>query len=292
MPDPSQWSLSAPEKLTFEEPVTALDVRVVGGTVNVVGTDGGPARLELSGIDGPPLLVEHEGGTLSVHYEDLGRQGFLKWLGGKWFDRKEWNRSVTLTLTVPTAARVEVGVVGAHTVASGLTGTTRIRGVDGDTVLMGLTGPVDAQTVSGRLEAQSLAGDVSFKSVSGDLTLVDCTSSAVKADTVSGDMVVDLSAPDGGRGPSLGLTSVSGEITIRLPHPVDAEIDAGTTSGEVSCAFENLHVTGQWGARRITGRLGNGRGRLKATTVAGGVALLRRPPAQEEPVTATEGKTL
>lgn len=35
----SERSVSEPQKLSFEEPVTALNVRIVNGTVNVVGTD-------------------------------------------------------------------------------------------------------------------------------------------------------------------------------------------------------------------------------------------------------------
>lgn len=38
----SEWSVAEPRKLTFDDPVTALHVRVVNGTVNVVGTDGVP----------------------------------------------------------------------------------------------------------------------------------------------------------------------------------------------------------------------------------------------------------
>ncbi|CAM5641347.1 hypothetical protein SCYAM73S_01043 [Streptomyces cyaneofuscatus] len=60
--------------------MTALHVRVVGGTVNVVGTDEPGARLEVSAIEGPPLLVTHEDGRLTVAYEDLPWQDFLRWL--------------------------------------------------------------------------------------------------------------------------------------------------------------------------------------------------------------------
>ncbi|MEU4208946.1 DUF4097 family beta strand repeat-containing protein [Streptomyces sp. NPDC026206] len=279
MPGRSQWSLAEPQKLTFEEPVTALNVRVVGGTVNVVGAGSGPARLELSGIEGPPLTVTLKEGTLNVAYEDLPWKGFLKWL-----DRKAWKRSATVTLTVPAATRVEVGVVGAGAVVSGISGATDIRGVSGDTTLVGVTGAVRAETVSGGLEAQSLGGDLRFNSVSGDLTLIESTGGTVKAESVSGDMLVDLSAT--GASPALSLTSVSGEVAVRLPHPVDAEVDANTTSGQLSCAFEDLRISGQWGAKRITGTLGAGGGRLKVTTVSGGVALLRRPPAQDGPADA------
>jgi hypothetical protein len=271
----SEWSVGEPRKLTFDKPVRELHVRIVNGTVNVVGTDEGSARLEVSEIEGPPLLVSQQGGTLTVAYDDLPWKGFLKWL-----DRKGWRRSAVVSLAVPADTRVEVGVVGAAAVVSGIDGRTEVKGVTGDTTLVGLTGPVRADTVSGNLEAQALRGDLRFNSVSGDLTVVEAGSS-VKADSVSGSMIVDLDPAS--RPTDIVLANVSGEIAIRLPHPADAEVEANTASGTVSNAFEDLRVSGQWGAKRITGRLGSGSGSLKATTVSGSIALLRRPQTEDEP---------
>ncbi|MFF8941376.1 DUF4097 domain-containing protein [Streptomyces sp. NPDC014864] len=271
-----EWSVGEPGKLTFDEPVSELHVRIVNGAVNVVGTDEGSARLEVSEIEGPPLIVTQQGGTLTVAYEDLPWKGFLKWL-----DRKGWRRSAVVSLAVPAQARVELGVVGAAATVSGLDGHAEVKGVSGDTTLVGLTGPVRADTVSGSVEAQALSGDLRFNSVSGDLTVVEGAGSSVKADSVSGSMIVDLDPA--GRPTDISLTNVSGEIAIRLPHPADTRVEANTASGTVSNAFEDLRVSGQWGAKRITGRLGTGHGRLKATTVSGSIALLRRPPAEDEP---------
>ncbi|WP_105975857.1 DUF4097 family beta strand repeat-containing protein [Streptomyces geranii] len=270
----SEWSVKEPGKLTFDEPVTGLHVRIVNGTVNVVGTDEGPARLEVSEIQGPPLVVTQEDGVLTVAYEDLPWKGFLKWL-----DRKGWQRNAVVSLAVPAGTRVEVGVVGAGAVVSGVHGPTVVKGVTGDTTLVGLSGPVRADTVSGSLEAQSVTGDLRFNSVSGDLTVVAGSGPSVRADSVSGSMVVDLD-PEGPT--DVRLTNVSGEIAIRLPHPADAEIEANTASGTISNAFDGLRVHGQWGAHRVTGRLGAGTGKLRATTVSGSIALLRRPQQEDE----------
>ncbi|MER6629987.1 DUF4097 family beta strand repeat-containing protein [Streptomyces sp. NPDC000987] len=275
----SEWSVREPGKLTFDEPPRELHVRIVNGTVNVVGTDEDSARLEVSELEGPELLVTMKGGALTVAYEDLPWKGFLKWL-----DRKGWRRSAVVSLAVPARTRVELGVVGATAVVSGLDERVEVKGVNGDTTLVGLTGPVRADTVAGSVEAQALSGDLRFNSVSGDLTVVEAGSS-VRADSVSGSMIVDLDAT--GRPTDVTLTSVSGEIAIRLPHPADAEVEANTAGGTVSNAFEDLRVGGQWGAKRITGRLGAGNGKLKATTVSGSIALLRRPPAEDEPWDAT-----
>ncbi len=59
-------------------------------------------------------------------------------------------------------------------------------------------------------------------------------------------------------------------------------MEANTASGQVSNAFEDLRVSGQWGAKKITGKLGAGTGTLRATTVSGSIALLRRPPAKDD----------
>lgn len=274
------WAVAEPRKLTLEDPVTALNVRIVNGTVNVVGIEEGPARLEVSAIDGPPLTVTHQDGTLTVAYEDLPWKGFLKWL-----DPKGHRRSAVVSLAVPAGSSVEVGVIGAGAVVSGIRGRTDVRGITGDTTLVDLSGAVRADTVSGSLEAQSVTGDLRFHSVSGDLTVIDGAGSSVRADSVTGDMAVDVDPA--GKPTDIALTSVSGEVAIRLPHPADATADAtveaNTASGSVSNAFEDLRVSGQWGAKRITGTLGSGNGRLRATTVSGSIALLRRPQAEENP---------
>ncbi|MEU6921587.1 MULTISPECIES: DUF4097 family beta strand repeat-containing protein [unclassified Streptomyces] len=282
----STWAIAEPQKLTFDDPVTSLNVRTVGGTVNVVGTEEPTARLEVSAIEGPPLVVTLDGGTLTVAYEDLPWQNFLKW-----FDREGWHRSAVVSLAVPAGSAVAVGVVGAGAVVSGIRGRTDVRGVTGDTTLVGLSGPVLADTVSGSVEAQSVTGELRFHSVSGDLTVVEGAGASVRAESVSGDMVLDLNP--NGKPTDIRLTTVSGEVAIRLPHPADAKVEANTASGSVSNGFEDLRVSGQWGAKKITGTLGAGTGKLRATTVSGSIALLRRPPAEDAPYDAEPtGKVL
>lgn len=272
----STWAIAEPQKLTFDEPVTALSVRIVNGTVNVVGTDEPTARLEVTDLEGPPLIVTQQDGVLTVTYEDLAWQGLLKW-----FDRKGWHRRAAVSLAVPAGSSVEVGVVGAGAFVSGIRGRTDVRGVTGDTTLVGLAGPVGAETVSGSLEAQAVTGDLRFHSVAGDLTVVEGAGVRVRAESVSGNMVLDLNPA--GKPTDIRLTTVSGDVAIRLPHPADAKVEANTASGSVSNGFEDLRVNGQWGAKRITGTLGSGTGTLRATTVSGSIALLRRPPAEDDP---------
>jgi hypothetical protein len=284
-PAESAWEVAEPRRLSFDTPVTELSVRIVNGTVNVVGTDEDSARLEVSAIEGPPLVVTRDGSRLTVAYADLP---WKSWLG--WLDRKGWNRSAVVSLTVPAQASVEVGVVGAGAVISGVAGRTTVRGVSGDTTLVRISGAVRADTVSGDLEAQSVSGDLRYNSVSGDLTVIEGTGASVRADSVSGDMVVDLGTESGSesgtaaaRPTDIRLTTVSGEVAIRLPHPADATVRAETASGALANAFDDLLVSGDWGAKKITGTLGSGAGTLQASTVSGAIALLRKPPAAGDP---------
>ncbi|MER6024179.1 DUF4097 family beta strand repeat-containing protein [Streptomyces anulatus] len=282
----SRWTIAEPRKLAFEDPVTALHVRIVDGTVNVVGTDEPDARLEVSAIDGPPLVVTQEDGRLTVAYEDLPWPHFLGW-----FDPGVRHRSAVVTLVVPAAASVEVGAIGAGAVVSGISGRTEVRGVSGDSTLVGLTGAVRGESLSGSLEAQGVTGDLRFHSVFGDLTVVDGAGASVRAESVSGAMVLDVDPS--GKPTDIRLATVSGEIAIRLPHPADARVEANTASGSVSNAFEDLRVRGQWGSKKITGTLGAGTGTLRATTVSGSIALLRRPPAEDDAYAAEPtGKVL
>ncbi|MGW8380150.1 hypothetical protein [Streptomyces sp. ODS28] len=279
----SSWEITEPRTLDFEGPFAELHVRIVNGAVNVVGTEDPGARVEIAEVSGPPLRVRRTGGVLEIDYEDVPWKGFLKWL-----DRKGWQRRAVVSVSVPAGVRLTVGVVGADAVVSGIAGRTEVRGVWGGTTLVGLTGAVRADTVSGDVETQGLAGGMRFNSVSGGLTMIDTVGSQVRADSVSGSMVLDL-APGGG--PDVVLSTVSGEIAVRLPEPTDARVQVNTASGAVSTAFDGLGSAGQWGAWRLSGKLGTGRGRVKADTVSGSVALLRRPPDPDETGDAMDGST-
>ncbi len=123
--------------------------------------------------------------------------------------------------------------------------------------------------------------------------MVDGAGLGVRADSVSGDMLVDLDIdPAAPRPVDIALNSVSGQVAIRLPHPADARVEANTATGDVSNAFEDLRVTGQMGAKRVSGTLGAGTGTLRATTVSGSIALLRRPAADAAAPLALDKKVL
>ncbi|ARQ68585.1 DUF4097 family beta strand repeat-containing protein [Streptomyces marincola] len=276
----SEWSVTEARTLTFDDGlIDELDVRVVNGAVNVVGTEGTAARVEIADVAGPPLSVRLDGGSLTIAYDDLPWRDVLKWL-----DRKGRRRAATVSVSIPSRSRLSVGVVGASAVIGGVSGRTDVRGVSGSTTLVGLDGRVRAETVSGDVEAQALGGRLTFSTVAGNLTVIDSTPPGLKADSVSGDMVVDLA--DGDAPADVRLNTVSGEIAVRLPESAGARVSAGTAGGVISSAFPELTVSGLWGARQLSGTLGTGAGAVHCSTVSGPIALLRRPPAEPGPAAA------
>jgi len=260
----TRWTIEAPTSLEFDD-VTGLRVRLVAGSVAVLATDGKPS-LDVSSVEGDPLTVTYEGGVLTIAHENLSWEGLLKWL-------RPQRHSATVTVTVPRKCPTQVGVVSATAIMSGISSRASVKSVSGGITLDGVTGDVDANTVSGALEAQGINGKLNFNTVSGDLTLADGWLERLDANGVSGDVTADIDLdPLGG----MHVTTVSGEVTLRLPAEADAQVNMHSLSGDVRSEFPELKRTSAPASRSVSGSLGAGSGHVSVTTMSGRVILLRR----------------
>ncbi|MDH6575622.1 DUF4097 family beta strand repeat-containing protein [Kitasatospora sp. MAP5-34] len=279
----TQWTVSGPEKINIDEPVGTLHVRIIGGEVNVVATDG-PARLEVTELDGEPLLVTLEDGVLTVAYRDLSWGEFSESVKSVqsvkyFFASLRRKRTATVSLAVPAGSEVKVGTISADVTVSGISGRVGVHGASGGITLVGLSGRTDANSVSGNVDVQSVSGELRVNSVSGHLTVVAGTADKVLAKSVSGAVTLDLDVETAA---DINVTTVSGSVGVRLPSFADTKVEAGTTSGDISSAFEELTVGGSWGAKRLSGELGSGTGKLQVTTVSGAVTVQRRPEPEDD----------
>ncbi|MFI6443094.1 DUF4097 family beta strand repeat-containing protein [Kitasatospora sp. NPDC050543] len=279
----SQWTISGPDRITIDEPVSALHVRVVAGAVNVVAAEG-PARLEVTELEGEPLHVTLVDGVLTVTYKDFSWGEFTESVKSvesvkSLFSSLRRKHRAVVSLAVPAGSEVKVGTVSAGTTISGIAGPVSVHGASGGATLVGLSGRIEAHTVSGDIDAQSVSGELRVKTVSGPLTVVAGTADKVQAHTVSGAITLDL---DVETPTDIKVNTVSGAVGIRLPSLADAKVEAGTNSGDVSSTFEELAVGGSWGSKRLSGQLGSGKGSLVVTTVSGAITVLRRPDTDED----------
>ena len=274
--DVAQWTITAPASLDFGD-VTGLRVRLIAGSVAVLATDGTPS-VEVSSIEGDPLTVTYADGVLTIAHENLSWEslltahenlsweGLLKWLRPR-------RSSATVTVSVPRKCPAQVGVVSATAVMSGISSRASVKSVSGGITLDGVAGDVDANTVSGALEAQGINGRLNFRTVSGDLTLADGWLERLDANVVSGDVTADVDLdPLGG----MQVTTVSGEVTLRLPAEADATVNLHSLSGDVRSEFTELRRSCAPASRSVSGSLGAGSGRVSVTTMSGRVMLLRR----------------
>jgi hypothetical protein len=260
----AHWTVDAPTSLDFDE-VTELRVRLIAGAVAVLACDGKPT-LDVGNVTGEPLSVTYEDGTLTITHENLTWEGLLKWL-------RPQRHSATVTVTVPRTCPTQVGVVSATAVISSLSGRASVRSVSGGITLDGLTGDVDAHTVSGALEAQGINGKLNFNTVSGDLTLAEGWLERLDANTVSGDVTADIDLdPLGG----MQVTTVSGEVTLRLPAKADARVHLHSMAGDVRSEFPELRRSQAPASHSVSGSLGAGSGHVSVTAMSGRVMLLRR----------------
>src|SRR5215469_7703717 len=188
----SRWTVDAPTSLDFDD-VTALQVRLIDGTVAVLATDGRPSVV-VSESMGRPLQVSYEAGMLTIGYEVLSWDRLLDWL-------KPVHDTAAVTVTVPADCPIQLGVVNATAVVCGLISGAAVKGV------------------------------------SGELTLADGSLTRLEADNISGQIAADVSLADSG---AMRISTISGEVTLRLPADSDASVRLHSTSGNVWSEFDAL----------------------------------------------------
>jgi hypothetical protein len=259
-----RWTIDSPRTLDLPD-IAAFRIRVVSGSVAVLASQD-PPSLDVASLTGQPLVVTHEAGILTITYEDLQPSGVLGWL-------HPHKHSADITVMVPSGCPVNVGVVNASTIVSGISANISAKSVSGDITLDGVTGSVDAKTVSGDVEARGIDGDLTFNSVSGDLTLVDGAVRRLAARTLSGQVTADLDVPDGGR---LRVSTVSGQVSVRVPASASARVDLRSTSGRLRSGFGEIKTGPGAGPAAMSGSLGSGSASISLSSMTGDVTLLAR----------------
>jgi hypothetical protein len=150
---------------------------------------------------------------------------------------------------------------------------------------------VSMATVTGDVYASGLHSPVRAASVSGSVHV--SSDGPVQATSVSGDVEATMGRTGG---ESLRFTSVSGNVTLRVPASTDADFSARTLSGTIDSDFplELGSANGRRGRRddddddddrptrvhvrigqEAHGRLGRGGPELRVNTVSGDISLVR-----------------
>ncbi|MBY0488314.1 MAG: DUF4097 domain-containing protein [Gemmatimonadaceae bacterium] len=128
---------------------------------------------------------------------------------------------------------------------------------------------VDLNTVNGAIEVRDVTTEVRAQTVNGGIT-ARSAGGPVRARTTNGSITVAMGSL--GRAEDLDYQTVNGSITLELPSNFGAELELGTVNGRVSTDFP-ITISGTLSPRRLRGTIGDGRTRLRASTVNGSVSL-------------------
>jgi hypothetical protein len=219
------WTVTGPQTIDVDG-VRSLKLGIVRGRFDIVTHDESVARIEVSEIEGDPLAVSVANGRLEVRHQLHGPQGWFKNLMGSVNNNS--SNSVVISIALPAGVEVEAGTVSGDGMVSGISGHARLNTVSGSVLADGTSGELAVNTVSGEVIARNHRGVLTAKSVSGEVT-ASGDFSHIRANTVSGDLNFDLY----GFTRDFGANSVSGDVTIRLPHDVGVDIIAKSASGAV-----------------------------------------------------------
>lgn len=166
--------------------------------------------------------------------------------------------SIRFQIEVPRAVRYRFDAL------STASGDIEVGGVTGDLKVDSASGDVRIKDVSGTIHASTASGDVSIDNVKGP----------VSASSASGDVEVQISRLEGSN--KMTFSTASGDVSVKLPGNLDAEIEISSISGSIHTDFpieiqEQEHGPGS----HARGRLGSGTTHLSLSSASGDVSLLR-----------------
>jgi len=273
-----EWQIDGPKVLDIGdefETVSNLKLGLVAGRVDIVTHDDSPtARVEVSEVEGKPLLVSWDGSTLKIsHVKD--KDGNL-WESVKSFTVDKGRRSARVSISVPATTNINTSTVSAEALINGVRATVKANTVSGMLTLDDIVGDVSANTVSGEIECHALEGDFKGNSISGALTVQASRLGQIKLNTVSGDITLDLTD---GRA-QIQSNSVSGDVTVRIPQGGGYDVAARTASGHVVIDGQSMNGDSPY---QRGGELSDGDKALviKANSVSGNVVVLRAAGVQD-----------
>jgi DUF4097 and DUF4098 domain-containing protein YvlB len=210
---------------TFQTPNPAnIEVSIPSGDISVE-TDG--TEETYVSVDGDERLLEHievhsNGDRVAIKLREKGKFGFSF---GSFFG----DGGLRVEVRAPHGSSVRVKTASADTELEGHFGALELNSASGDVRLRGeIAENATIRTVSGDVELERVDGDLSVQCVSGDVR-ARAIAGSVDTKSVSGDIRLDALASGDVR-----FTSVSGDIEIGIAPGSLVDVDAGSTSGDLS----------------------------------------------------------
>ncbi|MDP3951036.1 DUF4097 family beta strand repeat-containing protein [Microbacterium sp.] len=264
-----KWLIAPGEERVIDiAQATRLKVGLVGGQVDVIAHDEPGIRIEVHGVTIKDLRIESDGNEIEIDHPQLGWDNFLEVFRnfGSGGPRAE------VSVAVPRSIALNLGVVSAGALISGLTNDARLNTVSGDIIVDTHTGDLTVNSVSGDVQVRGLTGSANANSVSGDVAITGSVRKAT-VDTVSGAILVDAA----GAVNTINLNTVAGNSTIRLEETLPANYVARSMSGRMLIDGIDRGNTGPTNYTGSTGELAGSFVDVRTNSVSGDITVLRQP---------------
>ena len=207
---------------TFNTPLPLdLEVGIPSGDIEIETADGEESRVTVDGDERllADVEIRQDGGRIVVEH-----RGKMKFSFGLFS-----SNGLTVRATIPHGANVKVKTASADTDVNGRLGSLDVNAVSGDVHVRGeISGNAVIKTVSGDANLEGVGGRLSAQTVSGDVRIGPAGGS-IDTKTVSGDIRCDAV-----RNGDVRFTSVSGDIEIGIAAGSLVDVDANSTSGDLS----------------------------------------------------------
>jgi DUF4097 and DUF4098 domain-containing protein YvlB len=247
---PAAWAQDPPRNYSLAQ----------GSTISIANVSG---DISVTGANVPNVMVTtvREGRDKDmVDVEDLSSGGNLSLKTRYPRDGRNYEASVRFIVQVP---------AGSHYKYDSLSTAS------GDVLLSNVAGEINARTASGDISMTGINGTVRASTASGDIRVREA-SGAVTANTASGDIDVELTSIEASQElQELKFASASGDVTVKVIGPLNAQVEMSTASGSISNDF-GLKVDDPEGhGRKASGIVGSGAVKLKLAAASGDLRLIK-----------------
>jgi len=212
-----------------------------------------------------------------------------------------------LRIAVPSGRQVSVYLAVGEVLVTNVNGDLHIDAASAPVTASGTRGELDIDVGTGPVQVTQSRGDLSVDTGSGGVTATDIRGESVSIETGSGDVtasrlntsqlsidtgsgniqVTGLTAPQvklqtgsgsvtadlNGEVWNVDVETGSGDVTLKVPPTLAAEVDIETSSGDIETDFE-VAVT-RHARDHMTGRIGDGGGKIAIESGSGGIKLVK-----------------
>ncbi|WP_406247146.1 DUF4097 family beta strand repeat-containing protein [Microbacterium sp. M] len=264
-----KWLIAPGEERVIDiAQATKLKIGLVGGQVDVVAHDEPGIRIEVHGVTTKDLRIESDGTQIEIDHPQIGWDNFLE----VFRNFGSGGPKAEVSVAVPRGIALNLGVVNAGALVSGLANDAKLNTVSGDIIVDTHTGDLSVNTVSGDVQIRELTGSINANSVSGDVAVTGSVR-RITIDTVSGAIWADAT----GNINTINLNTVAGNSTIRLEETLPANYVMRSMSGRVMVDGIDRGATGPTNYTGSAGELAGSFVDVRANSVSGDITVLRQP---------------